>query len=131
MAPRLPMLLLGIAVLHYAFILGGAGDLFVPVRYAMTFNSMALNLLEGRFDVDPATIGNEAFLRGGRSYAYFGIFPALLRLPLVPLVDLATVQVEGPYRLAAMILAAAGGHCWFAPWRRGWRPPPASPAWCC
>lgn len=76
-APRLPMPLLGIALLHYAFMLGASGELFVPTVHGMTFNSMALNLLEGRFDVDPATIGDEAFERDGRSYAYFGIFLAL------------------------------------------------------
>lgn len=108
-APRLPLLLLGLALLHHAFVLGASGELFMPTVQGMTFNSMALNLLEGRFDVDPAAIGNEAFLRDGRSYAYFGIFPALLRVPLIPWVDLGTVQVEGPYRLAAMMLAAAGG----------------------
>ncbi|MCE2574461.1 hypothetical protein [Komagataeibacter sp. FNDCR2] len=41
------------------------------------------NLLHGRFDVDPDTVGKEGFLRDGRVYAYWGIFPALLRLPLI------------------------------------------------
>lgn len=121
-ASRLPTLpLLGLALLHYAFVLGASGELFVPTVRGMTFNSMALNLLEGRFDVDPAAIGDEAFERDGRSYAYFGIFPALLRLPLIPWVDLATTQVEGPYRLVAMMLAAAGG-AWLVRALAAWMP---------
>ncbi len=49
----------------------------------LTFNNMLEHLLQGRFDVDPRTVGNEGFSRGGRVYAYWGIFPALLRLPLI------------------------------------------------
>jgi hypothetical protein len=47
-----------------------------------TFNSMLQHLLHGRFDVDPATVGPEGFLRNGRVYAYWGIWGALVRLPL-------------------------------------------------
>ena len=90
-----------------------AGGIFRPSAQGMAFNSMALHLLDGRFDVDPGAIGDEGFVREGRTYAYFGILPALLRLPLVPFLDLESVQVEGPYRLAAMIFSAAGG-IWFA-----------------
>ena len=37
----------------------------------------------GRFDVDPSSIGFEGFVRDGRTYAYFGVLPALLRWPLL------------------------------------------------
>ncbi len=58
-------------------------DLFAPVDRGLVFNSMLLHLLDGRWDVDPAVITEEGFLRDGRSYAYFGVIPALLRLPLL------------------------------------------------
>jgi hypothetical protein len=48
----------------------------------LMFNNMLEHLLSGRFDIDPAAIDGEAFARGGRTYAYFGIFCAFLRLPL-------------------------------------------------
>jgi hypothetical protein len=48
-----------------------------------TFNSMLEHMLHGQFDVDPASVGDEGYLRDGRIYAYWGIFPALLRLPLL------------------------------------------------
>jgi hypothetical protein len=51
----------------------------------LTFNSMLQHLVHGRFDVDPSTVGDEGFLRNGRVYAYWGIFCALLRLPLLAL----------------------------------------------
>jgi len=48
----------------------------------LTFNSMLDHLLQGRFDVDPAIVGREKFTVGGQVMAYWGILPALLRLPL-------------------------------------------------
>lgn len=104
----LPIALLAMAVLYYFHIVTMGGTFLAPSMHGMIFNSMALNLLQGRFDVDAAAVGGEAFIRDGRTYAYFGIIPALLRWPLVPFVDLAAVPVEGPYRLAAMTIAAAG-----------------------
>lgn len=49
----------------------------------LTFNSMMDHMLHGRFDVDPYCVQKEGFLRNGRVYAYWGIFPAFLRLPLL------------------------------------------------
>jgi hypothetical protein len=51
--------------------------------FGLLFNSMAEHLLAGRFDVDPVIGGAEGFDIGGRTYSYFGIFCALLRIPLV------------------------------------------------
>lgn len=51
-------------------------------RLNLTFNSMLAHLLRGRFDVDPQIVGFEGFVRNGRTYAYWGVWCALLRLPL-------------------------------------------------
>lgn len=48
----------------------------------LTFNSMLDHLLKGHFDVDPQIVGKEGFFRGGKTYSYWGIWCALLRLPL-------------------------------------------------
>ena len=48
----------------------------------LTFNSMFDHLMHGRFDVDPQIVGREGFVRGGRVYAYWGIWCSLVRLPL-------------------------------------------------
>ncbi len=48
----------------------------------LTFNSMLDHLLHGRFDVDPRIVGAEGYLCNGRVYAYWGVWCALLRLPL-------------------------------------------------
>lgn len=52
------------------------------LKRQLTFNSMLDHLLRGRFDVDPEIVGSEGYLRNGRVYSYWGIWLALLRLPL-------------------------------------------------
>ena len=69
---------------------------------AMVFNAMLASLLDGRFDVAPDPIGLEGFLRDGHVYAYFGILPALLRLPLLLVPDGLAINVN---RLSVVIAA--------------------------
>jgi len=45
------------------------------------YDYQARSLLQGRLDVPPERIGAEAFVVDGHTYGYFGITPALLRLP--------------------------------------------------
>lgn len=70
----------------------------------LTFNSMMDHLLHGRFDVDPNTVGKEGFLRDGRVYAYWGIFPALLRLPILLLPHGVHLDVTRLSCIVAVIL---------------------------
>lgn len=51
-----------------------------PMR--LTFNSMLSHLFHWQFDVDPQIVGYEGYPYNGRVYAYWGIWPAFLRLPL-------------------------------------------------
>ena len=57
-------------------------ELWPTTAGGFIFNSQLRALLAGRIDIDPAVIGMEGFVRDGRTYTYFGILPALLRLPL-------------------------------------------------
>jgi hypothetical protein len=85
---------LAITVLWYPALLWLLG--FSPnekVEFGLAFNSMAEHLLAGRFDVDPLAIGAEGFDIGNRTVAYFGIFCAVLRIPLVLSPGLARVDV--------------------------------------
>ncbi len=68
----------------------------------LVFNEMLVRLLHGRFDISPAVIGDEAIVHGGRTYAYFGVFCALLRLPL-----LVTGHIDVDVTKQSMLLAAA------------------------
>ena len=77
-----------------------------PLPFGLAFNSMAEHILMGRFDVDPDAIGAEAFETGGRTVAYFGIFCALLRIPLVLIPGLAKIDITAWSCLIAQTLAA-------------------------
>lgn len=103
-----PLLLLLPAIGFYFVLLtvsGGSG-LFEPVTYGLNFNSMLLHLLRGRFDVDPAAIGYEGYLRDGAVYSYFGILPALLRAPFLWLPDFAATDFTRLSCLVAVSLMA-------------------------
>jgi hypothetical protein len=89
----------------------GQQPFFHPVPLGLTFNSMAEHLLQGRFDVDPDAVVGEAFFVGDRAISYFGIFCALLRLPLWPLGVLGTLDITAPSCAVAVGLGA-----WFQMW---------------
>lgn len=49
------------------------------------YDHQAASLLQGRLDVPLEAVQFEAFVRDGKTYGYFGLTPALLRLPWVAL----------------------------------------------
>jgi hypothetical protein len=57
------------------------------------FGNMLLHLLHGEFAIDRAAIDFEAFTRDGKTYAYFGVFPAPLRLVAMPFTDIAQAEL--------------------------------------
>jgi hypothetical protein len=102
-------ILILMAAIYYLFLtMDGSFNLFKPIELAargMTFNSMLEHLLHGEFDVDPAAIAFEGVVRDGKTYTYFGIFPALLRLPLFPTGALVWLDVTAPYCAFAATIA--------------------------
>ena len=97
------------AAIYYLFLaMDGGFNFFKPIELAargMTFNSMLEQLLHGQFNVDPAAIAFEGVVRDGKTYTYFGILPALLRLPLLPTGALAWLDVTAPYCAFAATVA--------------------------
>ncbi len=93
---------------YYAFLLSlGFPGFFAESPRGLTFNSMLLHLLNGSFDVDPQTIGDEGVLHNGLTYAYFGVAPALLRLPFVVFPNFASTDYSRLSCLAAVCVMAA------------------------
>lgn len=116
------------AAAYYAIVLIQGAALFAIPRppLDLTFNSMLDHLLHGRFDVDPAIVGDEGFTRAGRVYAYWGIWPALVRLPLVVVPGWQTLNVTALSCWLAVTLAL-GAKLWTL--RRVWRARPDLPGW--
>lgn len=83
LADRGILIPLGLAAVLYLVLITDIGFLLPPSAAERDFilNSMLDHMLRGRMDVDPAIIGKEGFTRKGHVYAYWGVLPALLRLP--------------------------------------------------
>lgn len=80
----------------------------VTVR-GFVFNSQVHSLLQGRLDIPPQVIGEEGFLHNGKTYTYFGLWPTLLRLPLMAQLwrDWTTLSCVAAATLAALALLRA------------------------
>ncbi len=61
--------------------------------YADFFDLQAEALLRGDLALPPNSIGLEAFVVDGREQMYFGLFPALLRLPITAMTDAFSGQL--------------------------------------
>lgn len=93
----------------------GTLDLWHPTPLGRVYADMAWRLLHYDFTIDPVAIDREAFLRDGKAYSYFGIFPALFRMPFavigLPIPPLARLSCWVALSIAAylqmsMLLAA-------------------------
>lgn len=86
------------------------------------FDEQASALLDLRLDVDPEVAGLEGFVHDGRTHLYFGLVPAVLRLPLVALTERFDGRLTALSMLGALAVAswAATRLVWRARrWRRG------------
>jgi hypothetical protein len=90
---------------YLALLTDGRFSVLQPITLGMAFNDMLAHLLQGRFDVDPAVIGTEGYVHVGRTYSYFGIFCALLRLPLAAFSALRTTDITIASTFVAVCVA--------------------------
>ena len=99
---------LTVIAIYYLFLLSnGTFQLFGPEMLDKAFDNMLVHLLRGEFTVDREAIGYEAFTRDGKTYAYFGIFPAVLRLFAIPFTDVAQAQLARLSCLTAVVIFVA------------------------
>lgn len=81
------ILMVGVAVYYLFLLSNGSFRIFAPELLDKVFGNMLLHMLHGEFYVDPKVISFEGFAHDGRTYSYFGVFPALLRLLAMPFTD--------------------------------------------
>lgn len=103
------VLITALATLYYFLVLTDLGHTLArpDTSLNLTFNSMLDHLLRGRFDVDPSTVGLEGFTRNNMVFAYWGIVPALLRIPLIVFPNWTAIDVTTWSCLVATVLALA------------------------
>jgi hypothetical protein len=83
------------------FVTWGDWKFSEPEEFCGFYDAEARSIIEGRLDVPPAAIGSEAFGFQGKTYGYFGIGPALLRIPLV----IAFKNMDGRWSRLMMMIA--------------------------
>src|SRR5260370_14827672 len=100
--------LIAAVAVYYLFLLATATfQLFAPEMLDKAFDNMLVHLLRGEVTVDREAIDFEQFTHDGKTYAYFGVFPALLRLSILPFVDIAQVPLARLSCLTAIVIYVA------------------------
>ena len=79
----------------------GSADPFRLVSPANFYDLQARAMLAGHLYVPNGSLGIEAFVHNGRQYTYFGLFPSLLRMPVLAV----THQFDGRLTAPSMLLA--------------------------
>lgn len=79
----------------------GRWDLLAEREFSNFFDLQARAMLDGHLDVAPGSLAFEGFAVDGRTYTYFGVFPSLLRMPVVALTD----GLDGRLTTLSMLLA--------------------------
>jgi hypothetical protein len=79
------------------------------------YELQARAMFHGHLSVPPGSLGIEAFVHDGRAYTYFGLFPSLVRMPIL----LLTSRLDGRLTAPALLVAwvATGVFSSLALWR--------------
>ncbi len=93
------------ALIYWAIITAGTFNLFGPSYSWQSYNYLALALADGRQSIPAEAISAEGLYIDGKVYMYYGILPALMRLPLIPFLDLREVPVA---RLVNLFMLLVG-----------------------
>jgi hypothetical protein len=81
----------------------GRLDLLQGHTFGDFYDAQARSLWHGRWNVPPEVMGFEAFIIDGKSFMYFGPWPAVLRMPLAAVTD----RFDGRLTQLSLLLAFA------------------------
>jgi len=97
--------LIAVVSVYYLFLLSnGTLQILAPELLDKVFDNMLVHLLRGEFTVDRDAIDYEAVTQDGKTYAYFAVFPATLRLLAMPFVDIAHADLARLSCLVAVVI---------------------------
>jgi len=80
--PRLWPIAIVLGVILWIFTTTGGRQIFVNEMLSEAYDSHAEHLLRGDAGVDGGAIRHESMIVNGKTYMYFGPFPAFVRMPL-------------------------------------------------
>ncbi len=73
------------------------------VPYDNFYDLQARAMFAGRLNIPPGYMGIEAFLHDGKQYTYFGIFPSLIRMPILLFTNRFDGELTAPSILVAWL----------------------------
>jgi hypothetical protein len=108
------------ALIPYLWILwdfwdGLPNPLRATVPGATFYDQQARAMFHGKLSVPTGALNIEGFVHDGRTYTYFGIFPSLIRMPILLLTHHFDGRLTAPSMLAAWLVA--GVFCALLVWR--------------
>ncbi len=74
--------------------------------YDNFYDLQARAMFHGHFNIAPGNMGIEAFVHDGKQYTYFGIFPSLLRMPILLVTSSLDRKLTAPSILLAWMMTA-------------------------
>ena len=99
-----------IAAIPFLWILWGtwqAPDFLRKLSYEANFYDIQTRaMLHGGLAIPKGSIGVEAFLHGGHTYTYFGLYPSILRMPILAITHSLDGRLTAPSILAAWLVSA-------------------------
>jgi len=84
----------------------GHFNLLRSVGPSSFYSLQARSMFSGHFEIRPGALGIEAFRHNGHDYTYFGIFPSLIRMPILAITHGVDNVLTGPSMFVAWILTA-------------------------
>jgi hypothetical protein len=107
----------------------GTFRLIYPESFGNFYEYQAASLLQGRLDVPPGVLSGETFIVGGKHYGYFGVTPALLRIPFV-VFDVGFGQLSRSFMLADYVACLLAAYLLLRfVWQSARGPAAAPPVW--
>ena len=85
--------------------LWGPTDPLRPSNYQDNFYDLqARAMFHGHLWLANGSLGIEAFLHGGHTYTYFGLFPSIIRMPILAVTSSLDGRLTAPYMLLAWLV---------------------------
>ena len=99
---RAAWLIISVSTLVFVwFLTTGRGDLLDRDIFGGFFEVQARAMLDGNLSIPTGSLGFEGFVVDGRTYTYFGVFPSLLRMPVMVITD----ELDGRMTIISMLVA--------------------------
>jgi hypothetical protein len=97
--------LTGIPYVWISWVLWGP---FNPLRLTVYednfYDLQARAMFHGHLSLQTGSLGIEGFVHDGRTYTYFGLFPSIIRMPILLFTSSLDGKLTAPYMLAAWLL---------------------------